>query len=85
LLGCHRVNGSKPFVITKPLKAWSNHVPHWHGYPHHFLSCGAVAIVGGLLGSKLALKTKPKKLKTISGILTIMAAIIMMVNALAGK
>jgi uncharacterized membrane protein YfcA len=49
------------------------------------IPCGAVAIVGGLLGGKIALKTKPKKLKTISGILTIVAAIIMMVNALAGK
>jgi hypothetical protein len=49
------------------------------------IPCGAVAIVGGLLGGKVALKTEPKKLKTISGILTIIAAIIMMVNALAGK
>jgi uncharacterized membrane protein YfcA len=49
------------------------------------IPCGTVAIVGGLLGGKIALKTKPKKLKTISGILTILAAILMMSNALAGK
>ncbi|MGB9620152.1 MAG: sulfite exporter TauE/SafE family protein, partial [Armatimonadota bacterium] len=46
---------------------------------------GAAAIVGGLLGGKIALKTKPKSLKTISGVLTIIAAIFMMVNALSGK
>jgi len=47
--------------------------------------CGAVAIIGGLIGSRIALKTKPKSLKTISGILTIIAAIFMMANALSGK
>jgi len=46
---------------------------------------GAAAIVGGLLGGKIALKTKPKSLKTISGVLTIIAGIFMMVNALSGK
>ncbi len=47
--------------------------------------CGVVAVVGGLIGGKIALKTKPKKLKTISGVITIIAAIFMMANALAGR
>ncbi len=46
------------------------------------IPCGAVAVIGGLIGSRLALKTKPKSLKTISGILTIVAAIFMLVKAL---
>lgn len=47
---------------------------------------GAVAaVVGGLLGGKIALKTKPKMLKSISGVITIIAAVFMMVNALSGK
>jgi len=49
------------------------------------IPCGAAAIVGGLIGSRFALTTKPKSLKTISGSLTISAAIIMMVNAMAAK
>jgi len=49
------------------------------------LPAGAAAVLGGLLGGKVALKTKPKHLKTISGLLTIVAAVFMMVNALAGK
>ncbi|MBN1397091.1 MAG: sulfite exporter TauE/SafE family protein [Bacteroidetes bacterium] len=53
--------------------------------PELAVPCGAVAIVGGLLGGKIALKTKPKELKTISGIITIIAAIIMMMNALSSK
>ncbi len=43
---------------------------------------GAVAIIGGWIGGKIALKTKPKSLKTISGLLTIAAAFIMAYNAL---
>lgn len=49
------------------------------------LPAGAAAVLGGLLGGRVALKTKPKHLKTISGLLTIVAAVVMMVNALAGK
>jgi uncharacterized protein len=49
------------------------------------IPCGTVAIAGGLLGGKIALKTKPKKLKTISGLITIIAAIFMMANALSGS
>ncbi|MBN1427302.1 MAG: sulfite exporter TauE/SafE family protein [Anaerolineae bacterium] len=43
------------------------------------------AVVGGLLGGRIALQTKPKILKTISGLLTIVAAILMLVNVLSGK
>ena len=43
------------------------------------------AVVGGILGGKFALKTKPKSLKTISGLLTIVAAVFMLVNALSVK
>lgn len=43
------------------------------------------AVVGGLLGGKIALKTKPKMLKSVSGVITIIAAVFMMVNALSGK
>ncbi len=41
------------------------------------IPCGIVAVVGGLIGGKLALKTKPKYLKTISGVITIIAAVVM--------
>jgi len=49
------------------------------------ISCGIAAIGGGLIGSKIALKTKPQILKTISGILTMIAAIVMLLNATYGK
>lgn len=49
------------------------------------IPCGIVAILGGVIGGRLALKTKSKKLKTLSGVITILAAIIMMLNALGGE
>lgn len=48
------------------------------------IPCGIVAVVGGLIGSKIALKTKPKSLNYISGIITIIAAMIMMITTLKG-
>jgi len=47
---------------------------------------GAVAAVaGGLLGGKIALKTKPTELKFVSGVITMIAAVFMMANALSEK
>lgn len=49
------------------------------------IPCGLVAVVGGIIGSKLALKSKPKHLKTISGLITIAAALVMIFNSLSIK
>ncbi|NCD26812.1 MAG: sulfite exporter TauE/SafE family protein [Deltaproteobacteria bacterium] len=49
------------------------------------IPCGIVAILGGVIGGRLAMKTKSKKLKTLSGFITIIAAIIMMVSAVGGE
>lgn len=46
--------------------------------------CGIAALVGGLLGGKLALKTKSRKLKAISGWITLLAALLMVLNILRG-
>jgi uncharacterized membrane protein YfcA len=47
---------------------------------------GAVAAVaGGLLGGRIALKTKPKELKSVSGVITMIAAAFMMANALSER
>ncbi len=49
------------------------------------ISSGAAAVLGGVIGGRVALKTKPSHLKTISGLLTIAAAVWMMANALSSK
>ena len=47
---------------------------------------GAVAaVVGGLLGGKIALRTKPNELRLVSGVITMLAAVFMMANALSEK
>ena len=43
------------------------------------------AAVGGLIGSKIALKTKSEKLKLLFAITTLLASIIMIINALVSK
>jgi len=49
------------------------------------LPIAGIAIVGGLLGGKVALRTKPKYLKKIFAITTLIAAVLMAVNAFSGK
>jgi uncharacterized membrane protein YfcA len=47
---------------------------------------GAVAaVVGGLLGGRIALETKPRDLRFLSGTITMVAAVVMMANALSEK
>jgi len=45
--------------------------------------CGVVAILGGVLGGRIALKAKPNQLRIIYSVITIIASVVMMVNALA--
>jgi len=79
------VGTATAMLAATALTGFSGNALHGGFNPALAIPCGVVAVIGGLIGSKLALKTKPKKLKTISGIITIIAAIIMLVNALAGR
>jgi len=79
------VGTATAMLAATALTGFTGNALHGGFDPALAIPCGVVAIVGGLLGGKIALKTKPKKLKSISGIITIIAAIIMMVNALVGK
>lgn len=79
------VGTATAMLAATALTGFAGNALHGGFDPALAIPCGAVAIAGGLIGSKLALRTKPKSLKTISGILTIIAAIVMLANALAGK
>lgn len=78
------VGTATAMLATTALAGFIGNALHGGFDPTLAIPCGAVAIVGGLIGSKIALKTKPKSLKTISGILTIIAAIAMLTNAFTG-
>jgi len=79
------VGTATAMLAAAALTGFAGNALHGGFDPALAIPCGAVAIVGGLIGGRFALKTKPKKLKTISGIITIIAAMLMMVNTLSGK
>ena len=79
------VGTATAMLAATALTGFTGNALHGGFDPVLAIPCGAVAIVGGLIGGRIVLKTKPKKLKTISGLITIVAAIIMMVNTLSGK
>lgn len=79
------VGTATAMLAATALTGFTGNALHGGFVPELAIPCGAAAIIGGLIGSRIALKTKPKSLKTISGILTIAAAIFMLVNALSGK
>lgn len=79
------VGTATAMLAATALMGFTGNALHGGFDPTLAIPCAAVAVIGGLIGGKFALKTKPKKLKTISGIITIIAAVLMMVNTLAGK
>lgn len=79
------VGTATAMLAATALTGFAGNALHGGFDPALAIPCGVVAIIGGLIGGRFALKTKPKKLKTISGIITIIAAVLMMVNTLAGK
>lgn len=79
------VGTATAMLAATALTGFAGNALHGGFDPALAIPCGAVAVIGGLIGGKFALKTKPKKLKTISGIITIIAAVLMMVNTLSGK
>jgi hypothetical protein len=76
------VGTATAMLAATALTGFTGNALHGGFDPVLAIPCGVVAIVGGLIGSKIALKSKPKSLKTISGVLTIIAAIVMLLNAL---
>ena len=72
-------------LAVTALTGFAGNALHGGFSPALAIPAALAAVVGGLLGGKFALKTKPKSLKTISGLLTIAAAILMLVNVYWGK
>jgi uncharacterized protein len=78
------VGTATAMLAATALTGFAGNALHGGFDPGLAVPCGAVAIVGGLIGGKVALKTKPKRLKTISGILTLVAAALMLSKTLVG-
>lgn len=79
------VGTSSAMVAATAFMGFMGHAAGGDFNPSWALPVACVAIVGGLLGSKVALRTKPKHLKKIFAVTTLIAAVLMAVNALSGK
>lgn len=76
------VGTSSAMVAATALMGFLGHTSQGHFDPTMAVPLGIAAVVGGLIGGKFALKTKPKNLKLIFAITTLVAAVIMFVTTL---
>jgi len=75
------VGTSSAMVAATALMGFIGHAAKGHFDPSLAIPLAIVAVIGGVIGGKFALKTKPKNLKQIFAITTIIAAMFMLVNA----
>ena len=76
------VGTSSAMVAATALMGFAGHAASGHFDPQLAIPIGLVALLGGLIGGKFAIKTKPKNLKMIFAYTTLAAAIFMVCNAL---
>lgn len=74
------VGTSSAMVAVTALMGFAGHASQGHFDPRWGIPVACVAVVGGIIGGKWALKTKPKKLKTIFALTTLAAAGFMVWN-----
>lgn len=79
------VGTSTTLVSITALMGFTGHVITGNFNILHAIIPAVAAAIGGWIGSRIALKTKPKKLKLLFAITTLLASIIMVINAVVGK
>lgn len=79
------VGTSSVMVAATALMGFVGHTASGHFDPQWAIPVALAALLGGLIGGKLAIKTKPEKLKKIFAYTTLAAAIFMVCNALFSK
>lgn len=75
------VGTSSIMVAATAAMGLAGHASQGHFDAHWALPMACVAVLGGILGSRFALKTQPKNLKTLFAITTLAAAVFMAANA----
>jgi hypothetical protein len=76
------VGTSSAMVAATAVMGFTGHASQGHFEPQGAIGFALIAICGGLIGGKFALKTKPEKLKQVFAYTTLAAALFMMFNAL---
>lgn len=79
------VGTSTAMVAATALMGFIGHAFQGHFDPKWSITLAIIAIVGGLIGGKFAIKTKPAKLKKIFAYTTFVAALFMIFNAIFSK
>jgi uncharacterized protein len=75
------VGTASAMVAATALAGFTGHALHGSFEPAWALPIAGATILGGIIGGKVALKTKPKRLKTLFAVTTLVAALLMLVNA----
>ena len=79
------VGTSSAMVAATALMGFAGHVANGHFDGKQAILIALVAVLGGIIGGKFAMKTKPEKLKKIFAYTTLAAAIFMICNALFSR
>jgi uncharacterized membrane protein YfcA len=85
VLGCGMpmrtsVTTATPLVVISALMGFSGHFLQGHFNPYIAVPLALVTTVGGLLGGRFALKTRPNHLKQLFAITNIIAALLIIAN-----
>lgn len=75
------VGTASAMVAATAFAGFMGHALHGSFNPAWAIPIAAVTIFGGVSGSRIALGTKPKYLKTLFAVTTLVAALLMLVNA----
>lgn len=79
------VGTSSAMVAATAIMGFIGHATQGHFDPKSAIPFAVIAVLGGLIGGKFAMKTKPEKLKQIFAYTTLAAALFMIFNALYTK
>jgi uncharacterized membrane protein YfcA len=79
------VGTSSVMVAVTAAMGLAGHAAQGHFNPHWALPMACVAMLGGIIGSKFALKTKPRNLKTLFAFTSLAAAVFMAFNAFLSR
>jgi uncharacterized membrane protein YfcA len=77
------VGTSSAMIAATAIMGFLGHVTRGHFEPQYAIPLAIAAILAGILGGKLAIKTNPKYLKVIFALTTFVAAIFMVINAIS--
>jgi uncharacterized membrane protein YfcA len=77
------VGTSSAMIAATAIMGFIGHTMRGHFEPEFAVPLALAAILAGILGGKLAIKTNPKYLKLIFAVTTFIAAVVMTINALS--